>query len=135
MSISIEQRQLDLLRRIHADGRYPIAAYEFLRAGLASTTLQVHGECAEGEPRHVTGRQLCDGLAQLALDTWGPLAQTVLHRWNIRCTRDFGEMVFLLIGAGFLGKQDTDRIEDFDDVFDLADRLSAYEIPVAPIAS
>ena len=80
--------------------------------------------------RLVTGQQLCEGLRALALESWGPLAQTVLNRWKIRGTRDFGEMVFLLIELGLMGKQDSDRVEDFDDVYDFGEAFGAYEIPV-----
>lgn len=113
----------DIARRleeaIRSDGRYPPAAYELLHRGLAYTTRKVYGDLPGDAPRHVTGRQLCEGLRELAAHTWGPLAPLVLARWNIRRTRDFGEMVFLLVEMGLMGKQDSDRIEDFDDVYDI----------------
>lgn len=113
---------------IRSRGGHARAAYCFLRCGLERATAAVHGpEPGEG-PRHVSGQQLCWALRDLALETWGPLAALVLRRWNIRTTRDFGEMVFLLIELGLLGKQESDRIEDFDHVFDLDDALSRYEI-------
>ncbi len=119
-----------LERAIRADGRYPPAAYEFLHCGLEHTTRWVYArELPEG-PRHVSGQQLCVGLRALARQTWGPLAQVVLNSWNIRTTRDFGEMVFLLIELGLMGKQDSDRIEDFDDVYDFSEAFGAYEIPL-----
>jgi uncharacterized repeat protein (TIGR04138 family) len=113
---------------IREDGRYPPEAYEFLQRGLQRATLEVHGEEAGEAPHHVTGAQLCGALRALAVEQWGPLARVVLARWNIRRTRDFGEMVFLLIELGLLGKQPTDRIEDFDDVFDFDEAFGDYEI-------
>jgi len=113
---------------IRRDGRYPPEAYEFLRHGLAHTSRTVHGVEPTEQPQHVSGRQLCYGLRDLALETWGPLAQTVLRTWNIRSTRDFGEMVFLLIGLGLMGKQDSDRLEDFDSVYDFDQAFGSYEI-------
>ena len=120
----------DIEEAIRLDGRYPPAAYEFLHHGLAYTTRCVHDVDAGKGPRHVTGRQLCEGLRALAVKRWGPLARTVLGGWNVRTTRDFGEMVYLLVELGLMGKQDSDRIEDFDDVYDFRDAFQTCEIPL-----
>ena len=113
---------------IRDDGRYPPAAYEFLHRGLELATRSVFGsELPEG-PRHISGQQLCLGLRTLALESWGGLAREVLSSWNIRGTRDFGEMVFLLVGLELMGKQDSDQIEDFDDVYEFGEAFGAYEI-------
>ncbi|MBU0618487.1 MAG: hypothetical protein KKI02_12285 [Planctomycetes bacterium] len=117
-------------RAIREDGRYPPAAYEFLHRGLERTARTVHDEPEPGVPHHVSGQQLCESLRVLALESWGPLAQAVLASWNIRTTRDFGEIVFLLIRLGLMGKQDSDRIEDFDNVYNFHEALGAYEIPL-----
>jgi len=115
-------------RAIREDGRYPLEAYEFLHRGLEYATRMVHGdEPAEG-PRHVSGQQLCEGLRGLALEQWGPLARDVLARWNIRATRDFGEMVYFLINLGMMGRQDSDRLEDFHEVYDFDQAFNSYQI-------
>ncbi len=114
---------------IREDGRYPPEAFEFLQRGLEYATRMVYGADVPEGPRHVTGQQLCEGLRRLALETWGPLAPMVLRRWNIRTTRDFGEMVFLLVNMQLMGKQDSDRIEDFDDVYEFDEAFASYEIP------
>ncbi len=135
-SAKLKQFVMDLekLRRIERairdDGRYPPAAFEFLQRGLEYTTRMVYGnELPEG-PHHVTGQQLCEGLRRLALETWGRLAPLVLASWNITRTRDFGEMVFLLVDMGLMGKQESDRIEDFDDVYSFHEAFGRYEIPL-----
>lgn len=117
-----------LEQAIREDGRYPPAAYEFLRRGLEYTTRAVYGTDIPEGPRHISGQQLCQGLGALALEMWGPMAPAVLSSWNVRTTRDFGEMVFLLVELGVLGKQDSDRIEDFDDVYDFGEAFSHYDI-------
>ncbi len=117
-------------RAIRQDGRYPPAAYAFLHHGLERTIRTVHDEEEPDTPRHVSGQQLCEGLRLLALESWGSLAQAVLGNWNIRSTRDFGEMVFLLIKLGLMGKQDSDLIEDFDNVYNFHEAFGAYEIPL-----
>lgn len=106
---------------VRADGRYPLEAYEFLHEGLVRAVAEVHGE--KEPPTHVTGQQLCHALRELALERWGMLARAVLERWNIRGTIDFGNMVYLLIGHKYMAKTDTDSLDDFDNVFDLAKEL------------
>jgi uncharacterized repeat protein (TIGR04138 family) len=104
---------------ILADGRYPLDAFEFLHDGLETTARRIHGEgMTEPGKRHVSGTQLCEGLRDLAIERWGPLARTVLRRWGIRQTLDFGNMVYLLVNNGFMQKTDQDSVEDFRDVYD-----------------
>lgn len=113
---------------IREDGRYPPEAYEFIHRGLEYATRMVHGDEPTEGPRHVSGQQLCEGLRGLALEQWGPLARDVLARWNIRATRDFGEMIYFLINLGVMGKQDSDRREDFHEVYDFDQAFNSYQI-------
>lgn len=115
---------------VRADGRFRPEAYAFLLRGLEFTSAALHGRRRSDRPRHVHGRELCEGLRELAKGTWGPMARLVLERWGIRRTRDFGEMVYFLIGLGLLGKQDDDRIEDFDEVYSFDEAFGRYRIPV-----
>lgn len=115
-------KELELMarfeREVRRDGRYALEAFEFLQAGLAHATSERYGdELTEGRGRHVTGQELCHALRDVALERWGPLARLVLSRWGIRATRDFGEMVYLMIGLGLMGRQDSDDINDFDHVY------------------
>ena len=55
------------------------------------------------------------------------LARTVLARWNIRATADFGEMVYLLIANGAMSKTDEDSLEDFRDVYDFDEAFTPGE--------
>lgn len=130
----------DLRRRVEViekDGRFPVDAYNFLQRGVRHTVEMVHGEDAltleEGEDpatRHVGGRELAVGLRDLAEAQWGLLAQTVLRRWGITSTRDFGEMVFVLVDGGVLSRTDSDRVEDFDDVYPFGDIGADYRVAV-----
>ena len=52
------------------------------------------------------------------LDQFGPLAKTVLESWGVHRCRDFGEIVFNLIEYRVFSKTDSDRREDFADVYD-----------------
>lgn len=115
-------------KEIRRDGRYPPEAFDFLHRGLEAAARSKYDEGGGAdEPRHVSGQELCRALRQLAVERWGPLAGDVLRRWNIRATRDFGEMVYLMIRLGLMGKQDSDDIGDFDDVFDFREAFTRYQ--------
>lgn len=103
-------------------GLYPLEAFEFVQQGLFYTSNRVHGSGGQkrrpGMTRHVTGQQLCEGLRDYAHLQWGFMARTVLARWGIRSTYDFGRIVFVLIDNGMLRKTDQDTIDDFRNVYD-----------------
>ncbi|MCE5279681.1 MAG: Minf_1886 family protein [Planctomycetaceae bacterium] len=105
---------------ILADGRYPLEAFRFLHEGLEQAVEKVHGGTSGSQGQHhVTGRQMCEALRDLAAQRWGMLAPLVLGRWNIKSTLDFGRMVYLLIEHQFMKKTAEDSLEDFSDVFNL----------------
>ncbi|MBS3821315.1 MAG: hypothetical protein GVY16_05120 [Planctomycetes bacterium] len=119
--------QASIEQVIHEDGRYRPEAFGFLHEGLARAVQNVYGEKA-GPGGHVSGRQLCLSLRDLACERYGMLAPVVLRRWGIRESIDFGNMVYLLIDNGFMRKTDEDSIEDFRDVFDVAKDFDPGEI-------
>ncbi|MFO0856989.1 MAG: Minf_1886 family protein [Phycisphaerales bacterium] len=96
-------------------GPYPVAAYEFVKHGLDHTCKTVAGE---SERRHISGEELCLGLRDFALRQYGRLARTVLAKWHIHSTDDFGKIVFAMIEAKILAKTEEDSAEDFRAVFD-----------------
>ena len=114
---------------IREDGRYPREAYEFLNAGQARAVKQAHGDKGDLPPgqRHVTGQQICHALRELALERWGLLARTVLARWNLHSTMDFGHMIYLLIRHGLMGRTEEDSLEDFQDVYDFDEALAGAD--------
>lgn len=104
------------------DGRYDARALKFVFEGLAETIEMLRAqEDPEGMPRHITGQELSWGLAQSARKRWGRLAGMVLSYWGLNRTRDFGEIVYLMIDYGWMTSQDTDTIDDFNNVFDFTD--------------
>jgi uncharacterized repeat protein (TIGR04138 family) len=96
-----------------SDGRFGLGAVHFVYDGLGYTVKKL-----VDEPGHVSGQILCEGLKQLAIEKWGRLALLVLNNWNIKTTRDFGEIVYLLIRHKWMSAQPSDSIEDFNDVYD-----------------
>lgn len=71
--------------------------------------------------RHVSGRELCWGLRDFALERWGLLAQVVLNSWRVRETADFGRIVFAYIEHDLMQRQPGDTLEDFEGVFDFSE--------------
>lgn len=92
--------------------QYKFEAYSFVMAGLHHTVSKLK------KPRHVTGRELLEGIREYALDQFGPMARTVLNYWGIQKTQDFGQIVFALVEVGVLRKQPEDKIEDFKNGYD-----------------
>ncbi|MBN1268340.1 MAG: hypothetical protein JXB04_02035 [Kiritimatiellae bacterium] len=110
------------------DPRYTEQAYLFVREAL-DFTIKLLAKPAEGPGRHVSGAELLEGIRQHALKEFGPLARTVLGRWGIQRTEDFGEIVFHLVEKGVLGKTDEDRREDFAGGYDFD---TAFRRPFLP---
>lgn len=95
------------------NGRFSPDAVKFVYEGLGYTVKNI-----VAEPHHVSGQTLCEGLKKLAVERWGRLAMLVLNTWNIKTTRDFGEIVYLMIENKWMSAQPTDSIDDFNDVYD-----------------
>ncbi len=95
------------------EGKYNSAAYAFVYEGLAYTVKHI-----THEPRHVSGQVLSEGLRRMALEKYGRLAKLVLNSWGLKTTRDFGQIVYSLIGHEWMSAQASDSIDDFDAVYD-----------------
>lgn len=102
------------------DERYAERAYAFVLTALEEVVDQLP------KRRHVSGDELVSGCRDLALRLYGPMAKTVLEHWNIRSTRDFGEIVFNLLEVGVLSRDDTDKRQDFDDLFDFTEVFEVH---------
>jgi uncharacterized repeat protein (TIGR04138 family) len=109
---------------VQRDPRYTYEAYEFVFAALAHTQRMLgrvppQESSTPEQDYHVSGRQLLDGIRDLALREYGLMARTVFRMWGIENTADFGEIVFNLVEANLMSKTADDSREDFRDVFDL----------------
>ncbi len=122
--------QIDLKDIMDQAGGYSPACFEFIREGLAHTVEMVHGNPADQtmlelglseDSRHVCGRELCIGLKDYAIERYGMLAKSVLNRWGIHYTRDFGNIIFAMVDVGLMRTTDEDSIEDFDSVYEFDD--------------
>ena len=112
--------QLDiLLAEIYeSDTRYRHDAYEFVMEALSFTQKKFR------RTKHVTGDELLNGIKELLMERFGPMALTVLRYWRVNSTDDFGNIVFNLVEKKVLSKTEEDNIEgfrnkyNFDEVFE-----------------
>jgi uncharacterized repeat protein (TIGR04138 family) len=129
-----------LLEVVQRDPRFAYEAYEFLFHALRHSQKMLGREPPESSEEdtspgnahhHISGRELLQGVRDLALREFGLMAATVFRQWGIRRTDDFGEMVFNLVEAGLMSKTDEDSRADFHAVFDLDQALvQGYRIPL-----
>ncbi len=120
------QEALDQI--IEEDPRYDEEAYVFTREAL-DFTIKMLGKPQEGDKRHVSGQELLQGIQKYALQEFGAMARTVLKRWGVKSSEDFGEIVFNLVDKGVLGKTEKDRRADFASAYDF---VSVFDTPFLP---
>tara|TARA_X000000368_G_C22872486_1_gene641532 strand:+ start:298 stop:720 length:423 start_codon:yes stop_codon:yes gene_type:complete len=101
---------------------YSPAAFSFVQEGLGYTAGLFadidFDESGLGElGRHVSGRQLCMGLRDYAIEQFGLLAPVVLRNWGVFRTEDFGAIVFHMVELELLRTSPQDSEDDFRSVF------------------
>jgi uncharacterized repeat protein (TIGR04138 family) len=99
------------------DERYAPEAYGFVMDALDFTMRRMT------DVRHISGVELLHGLCDFARDHYGVMSFTMLERWGVTKTDHIGNIVFHLVDAGVLSRQDADSHEEFQDVFDLCGAL------------
>ena len=121
---------VELLKR---DRRFKMESYRFINEALVyaqnvlklgrSAPSESNSAVEPVEDRHVSGQDLSRAVKEFALIQYGYMARPVLHELGINRTDDIGRVVYNLIEIGFMKKTADDRIEDFENVFDLAEEL------------
>ena len=94
------------------DPRYARDAYCFLREVL-SITIKRRGKSKRDLEGHVSAAEILEAFRLHALKEFGPMALTVLSYWKIHAPVDVGNMVFALVDAKFLTKNEEDTMESF----------------------
>lgn len=123
--------EIAMFEIIENDSRYPMEAYQFVREALAYASDNMQLQLQEFErfsdddepivERHFTGQQLCESIRQYAINQFGYMAKVVLQNWNIDSTSCFGDLVYNMIDAEIMKKSESDRREDFDNVYEFND--------------
>jgi uncharacterized repeat protein (TIGR04138 family) len=102
----------DLKTIVKKDTRYRLEAYIFVLKSLDYTRKILQKE------RHVTGKELLEGIRKMAIHHYGLMAKAVLAHWGVQETLDFGNIVFNMVNAKILTKTAEDNIRDFMGVYD-----------------
>ena len=129
-AMQFEQSVVSILKR---DRRFDPHAYFFLKDALDFTLKRI-ADSNNGQARHVSGPELLAGFRDCALEQFGPMASTLMTEWSIRKCQDVGDMVFHLIEEQVFGKQDSDKKEDFSEVFDFEASLITPFLPKSKAA-
>jgi uncharacterized repeat protein (TIGR04138 family) len=96
---------------------------------LECLNVTLDGFRRRGLEGHISGKQLLEGIREFASDQFGYLAATVFREWGMKQTRCFGEVVFQLADAGFLSRQESDSLDDFNDGFSFEEAFEREFIP------
>ena len=111
-----EQGMLERIRNVvEKDPRFPPEAYRFVFEALDFTVRSL------GIRRHISGVELLEGIRDYSLKQFGGMTRTVFRMWGIEKTADFGDIVFNMVEEGLMGKTDTDRRKDFENIYDFAE--------------
>ena len=111
------------------DSRYAAGAYIFVRMALDFTVKRLCAMNPTRKERHVSSKELLEGIRLFALETFGPMAMPLFEEWGVRSCLDFGQIVFNLVDAQALTKTDDDKLEDFADGYDFRE---AFVLPYLP---
>lgn len=114
------------------DVRYSPQAYFF----VLETLDFINEHLAEDEyavsERHVSVYELLAGARHYALGQYGPLSRIVLEDFGLHGTEDIGEVVFNMVEADVLNKQEEDNRGDFVGGFDFREVFENEYSPALP---
>ncbi len=104
MSIDFQSK---ISKITNKDSRYKADAYEFVMQALWFTQKKIK------RAGHISGKELLEGIKELALEQYGPMAKTVIRHWGVNTTEDFGEIVFNMVNSGLMRKNEEDSCDQF----------------------
>jgi uncharacterized repeat protein (TIGR04138 family) len=119
----------EIKKILDKDPRFSGEAYTFVGRAVSYTIERLT------EKKHVSGKEVLDGLLLLATTEYGPLAYEVLKGWGINSDKAVGQIVFNMIEHNLLSKRDEDKIEDFDLGIDFKNKLDPFFPNLAPVAT
>lgn len=126
MDMETAVRRLAMAR----DSRFSLEAYLFLFEALEFSVKHFEKNPRSNIPehKHVTGKELLEGIKLYARAQFGRLAPTVFRNWGLKQSSDFGEMVFNLVETGLMSKTEKDSRDDFSNGFDFDE---AFNEPIS----
>jgi uncharacterized repeat protein (TIGR04138 family) len=111
--VNDESKPLSDAAQASLDAGYTPEAFAFVGESLRHAVVLFGKDKLEGEQKHLTARELVEGLLDLAISRFGLLAELVLREWGIQRSEDVGHITFALISLGIFSKQPNDTLEDF----------------------
>ena len=121
--------EIKVKKLTQADPRYNADAYRFVTEAVTFSVNRLEAH------RHVTARELMEGIRDYAVQEYGALAHEVLTSWGLAMASDVGEIVYKLIDVELLSASPGDKRSDFDIDFPPAPPLGDNVIPAPlPIA-
>jgi len=123
---------------IDEDPRFSGEAYAFISDAVLYTSQKLQADDSS-KKKHITGKELLDGIKEFALQEFGPIAPEVLRHWGLNDSMSIGHVVFNMVNKNLLGKSQEDSLEDFKGGFDfdrafskpfLSDAKKATPLPV-----
>lgn len=128
---NLDPKILAQLDQLAGMSSYPIEAYKFVLSEFCQ--LMLHRGFLPEQSRGVSDHLLCWRLHDRAFVDYGEHAREKLAEWNVRSTKDFGKIVYGLVGIGLIGMEKQDSEQDFMDVFDFRDAFHEPHFKPAPL--
>jgi uncharacterized repeat protein (TIGR04138 family) len=120
MSSDIKNKINSILAK---EKKYAFSAYPFIADAVPYTVSTLAKE------RHVTAKELVEGVKKYAFSIYGALAPNVLQYWGVTQPKDVGKIVYLLIGVNILSASPDDDPNDFNIPGELFPKVKAnYQI-------
>lgn len=118
---TMESNEPKPLAQVVSETKYPVDAFHFVRHSLDYAMRVAHQnpyELPERE-RHMSARQLSEGILEFAILQFGPHARATLQGWNIYSSDDVGQIVYAMVDGGLMQVNEDDLASDFDSLFTL----------------
>jgi uncharacterized repeat protein (TIGR04138 family) len=97
---------------------FPPEAFDFVAKALSFVLESLKN------PRHISGRELVDGLCALAYQRYDYLAPMVLAEWGLVSPQDVGLIVFKMVDMGYMSRRPEDTMDDFELPFTLKQAIA-----------
>lgn len=106
-------------RIIDNDPRYAADAYEFISNAVNYTSRKLdRAKEKDSDKRHISAKELLDGISEYAIKEFGPMAGEVFKNWGLTSARAIGDVVFNMVTEKLLRASEKDSIDDFSIDFD-----------------
>ncbi len=97
-----------------ADPRYAADAYEFISDAVNYTSRKLNrARERDQSKRHISARELLNGISEYAVQEFGPMAGEVLKSWGLTDANSIGNVVFNMVSNKLLRANEKDSINDF----------------------